>query len=95
MYSFKIKPVLTEKSLKEAKNGHYTFFVDFHLSKEQIKPLIEKTFGVHVKNMKTMNYKREERKNYKGVKQIKKALKKVMVGIGEKEKIDIFEEKSK
>lgn len=95
MFTYKIKPVLTEKSLKQAKKGLYTFFVDFHFNKGQIKSLIEKTFDVHVKAIKTMNYKKEERKNYKGVKQVKKALKKAMVRLKDKEKIDIFDEKGK
>ena len=95
MYSIKIKPLLTEKSLNQAKNGLYTFLVDFHLDKKMIKSLIEKTFSVHVKSIKTMNYKKAERKNNKGVKQTKKAFKKTMVNLKDKEKIEIFETKKK
>lgn len=95
MYSIKIKPVLTEKSLNQAKNGLYTFIVDFHLDKKVIKALIEKTFSVHVTSIKSMNYRKAERKNNKGAKQIKKAFKKALVSLKDKEKIDIFEEKGK
>lgn len=95
MYSIKLIPVLTEKSLKQAKNGLYTFIVDFHLDKKSIKSLIEKTFGVHITKIMTMNYKRKQSKNNKGVKQVKKGFKKVMIGLKDKEKIDIFEEKTK
>ena len=95
MYSIKLIPHLTEKSLKQAKNGLYTFLVDFHLDKREIRSLIEKTFKVHVISIKTMNYKKTERKNSKGIKQTNKAYKKTMVKLKDKEKIEIFEEKGK
>ena len=95
MYSLKLTPVLTEKSLNQAKNGIYTFIVDFHLDKAEIKSLIEKTFDVHVSSIKTMNYKKGERKNSKGRKETIKAYKKTMVSLKDKEKIEIFETKKK
>lgn len=95
MYSIKIKPVLTEKSLNQAKNGIYTFLVDFHLDKSTIRSLVEKTFDVHVVSIKTMNYKKGEKKNSKGVKETIKAYKKALVNLKDKEKIEIFEEKGK
>ena len=95
MFSIKIKPVLTEKSLNQAKNGLYSFLVDFHLDKKVIKALIEKTFNVHVKSIKTMNYRTAKRKNNRGVTQTKKAFKKALVNLKDKEKIDIFQEKGK
>ena len=95
MYNKKIKPVLTEKSLKQAKNGLYTFIVDFHLDKNITRTMIEKLFNVHVISIKSMNYRKSEKKNYKGIKQTKKAIKKVIVSLKDKEKIDIFEEKGK
>lgn len=95
MYSLKLTPVLTEKSLNQAKNGIYTFIVDFHLDKTEIKLLIEKTFDVHVASIKTMNYKKGERKNSKGIKETIKAYKKTMVSLKDKEKIEIFETKKK
>ena len=95
MINTKLVPVLTEKSLDQAKKGFYTFYVDPSMNKYSIKFLIEKTFEVHVTSVKTMNYKKEIKKNMKGKKQVKKAKKKTMVTLKEKEKIDIFEEKGK
>lgn len=95
MTNTKLNPVLTEKSFKEAKKGYYTFWVDPSLNKGEIRNLIQKAFDVHVVKIKTMNFKKEVRKNFKGQKITKKALKKAMVSLKDKEKIDIFEEKGK
>lgn len=86
-----ITPVLTEKSLKEAKEGRYTFYVDMGLNKYQIKELIEKTFGVNVVRTRTMVNKGEVKTTMQGRKKIVKPRKKAIVVLKEKEKIDIFE----
>lgn len=95
MYNLKLKPVLTEKSLKQAKKGLYTFLVDCHVTKNISKLIIEKMFNVHVTSIKSINYKKIVSRNNRGIKQTKKALKKVLVSLKDKEKIDIFEEKGK
>lgn len=88
-----LKPVLTEKSLKMAKGGLYTFWVDRDLTKNQIKSLIAKVFSVHVRTVRTMNYKGGVKRNFKGIRQTIKDRKKAMVTLGQKEKIAIFEGK--
>jgi large subunit ribosomal protein L23 len=90
-----IEPVLTEKSLENAKKGSYTFFVDSHLTKYQAKKLINETFAVHVTEIRTINLKKEAKRTYSGRVKIVKAKKKVIVTLKDKEKIDIFEAKSK
>lgn len=87
-----LKPVYTEKSLGNAKRGSYSFWVDKNLNKTEIKKLIGKTFDVHVVTIKTANYKKEIKRNYKGVTQKIAAAKKAIVTLKDKEKIDIFEE---
>jgi large subunit ribosomal protein L23 len=86
-----IKPVLTEKSLNEAKKGKYTFFVEPGLNKFQ--KLINETFSVHVVTIKSMIIKREVKRIYTGRKRIIQPKKKVVVTLKEKEKIDLFEAK--
>jgi large subunit ribosomal protein L23 len=90
-----IIPVLTEKSMKEAKKGFYTFWVDNKLTKGQLKKLIGEAFDVHVTEIRTLNYKKEIKRNYRGKTQTKGAVKKAMVALREKEKIALFEEKGK
>jgi len=53
----KLTPVLTEKSLAEAKKGHYSFWVLPTFKKGEIKSEIERVFEVHVTGVSTMNYK--------------------------------------
>jgi large subunit ribosomal protein L23 len=88
-----LKPVLTEKSLRNAKDGLYTFWVDRGLTKNQIKSLIAKVFSVHVRTARTINYKGGVKRNFKGKEQTIKDRKKAMVTLADKEKIAIFEEK--
>ena len=91
----KLIPVLTEKSMKLVKSRGYTFWVPVNLNKFEIKKIIEETFGVNVISTKTINYKGRVKKNNRGkVKKIK-AIKKAIVFLKEKEKIDLFEEEKK
>lgn len=86
------RPIITEKSMKLAQKGLYTFEVD----KEAVKPLIAKKvaekFNVKVLSVKVINVKgkvksqRKVRKNYQ-VSGFKKAL----VQVGKGQTIAIFE----
>ncbi|MCK4588600.1 50S ribosomal protein L23 [Candidatus Woesebacteria bacterium] len=89
----RIIPVLTEKSLDQAKEGNYTFWVDRRLNKNQIRNLVEETFGVHVVRVRTMNVRGEAKRTLRGRKMTIKPRKKAIVILKEKEKIDLFETK--
>lgn len=89
----KIEPVLTEKSLEDAKMGRYTFWVPKNLTKPQIAILINNTFGVNVTKVRTLTTTKETKKNMWGRKRTINAKKKAMVNLSEKEKIDLFETK--
>ena len=86
-------PILTEKSLNAAKEGKYTFVVDVGLNKLEIAKLINSIYAVHVKTVRTLNYKASERKNARGRKVNIKAFKKAIVTLAKDEKIDAFEVK--
>jgi len=90
-----IKPVFTEKSLKMAKVGKYSFWVGIGMDKMGIKSEVAKTFGVHVTSVKTITGKSEARRNTKGQKFLTKGTKKAIVTLKEGEKLDIFEESKK
>lgn len=91
----KLIPILTEKSLEVAKSGNYTFWVDRHLSKREIKEAIEAVFKVNVTKVKTLNYKPMRVRDFRGkFKQIL-ARRKAVVTLKEKEKIDVFEVEKK
>ncbi|MEG0153436.1 MAG: 50S ribosomal protein L23 [Clostridium sp.] len=48
------KPVITEKSMAAMAEKKYTFIVDIHANKVQIKKAIEEVFGVTVENVRTL-----------------------------------------
>lgn len=89
-----LKPVYTEKSLRDAKNGVYTFWIDPALTKGQIKSMIAKSFEVVVNSVKTLNYKKEVKRNMRGNKIVRSAMKKALVTLS-KGKIELFEESKK
>ncbi len=88
-----LKPIFTEKSLKMAKQGQYSFWVDKNANKKVLKSQISKLFGVHVEKIKTTRSKAETKRNAKGVKFTKMGQKKAIVALKGNEKIDLFEEK--
>lgn len=49
------KPIITEKSMAEMSDKKYTFVVDVHANKSQIKKAVEEVFGVKVEDVKTAN----------------------------------------
>jgi len=91
----KLIPVLTEKSLRNAKEGIYTFRVDSSLTKHVIRKLIEETFGVNVTKVRTIKEQGRIKKNYRGQRREIMPSKKAMVSLKGKEKIDLFEEATK
>ncbi|HAG44727.1 MAG TPA: 50S ribosomal protein L23 [Clostridium sp.] len=48
------KPVITEKSMAAMADRKYTFIVDIHANKFQIKKAVEEVFGVEVENVATI-----------------------------------------
>lgn len=91
----KIRPVLTEKSMDEAKKGNYTFFVERNMNKRQIRKMIEEIFEVTVVKVRTMNVAGEVKRTNMGKKRIIKPKKKAMVTLEGKDKIDLFGEAKK
>jgi len=86
----KLIPVLTEKSMSEAKKGNYTFFVEKNMNKRQIRKAIEDVFGVKVVKVRTMNIVGEVKRTNMGKKRTTKPKKKAMVTLDGKDKIDLF-----
>lgn len=86
------KPIISEKSMKDAGRGFYTFLVDRKARKIEIGKAVAKLFGVEVTAVKTANFK----DLYK-MQRAKKALmrvsgyKKATVTLKEGQKISVFE----
>lgn len=87
-----IRPILTEKSLREASLGEYTFEVDKKANKNQITKAIEKMFSVHVTKISTMIVKGQMKRKGKKRLLIKTAdIKKAKLKLKENEKITLFD----
>lgn len=90
-----LKPVITEKSLRMAEEGKYTFEVGKNLNKFKIKNLIEKAFKVHVTGVRTINKQGQVKLTVSRKKKTISSSKKAIVSLKEKEKIDLFEKAKK
>jgi len=90
-----LKPIFTEKSLREAKARNYTFRVDGGLSKNQIAAKVAQLFGVKVVSVRTSRIGAESGRNARGRRFSTVGIKKAIVGVKDGDKIDIFEEGKK
>lgn len=88
-----IKPIISEKSLKDASLGKFTFLVNQKANKPEIKRAIEEVFGVHVTKIMTNTTKGSTTKNTKVGKKVKTfSDKKARVILTKGQTIDIFDE---
>ncbi len=86
-----IRPVITEKSIKDSEKDRFTFAVLQQASKNQIKEVIEKQFGVHVLDIATTIQKGKTKRTGKRFVTVAiPAFKKAIVTVKKGEKIDLF-----
>ena len=58
------RPIVTEKISALNEQGTYGFIVDKGANKLQIREAIEKTYGVTVNQVRTMNYQGKKKSRY-------------------------------
>lgn len=86
------KPIITERSMSDAKNGKFTFAAVQNAHKNDIKQAIEKIYSVHVVSISSSMIKgRSKRVGKKRTVKNATHYKKAIVTLKEGEKIDIFE----
>ena len=85
-----IRPLITEKNTRLMELGQYGFEVHREANKIQIREAVERTFGVKVKAVNTMNMPRKERRRGRVVGSVP-GWKKAIVTLQPGEAIDIFE----
>ena len=90
-----LKPVFTEKSLKEAKLGKYTFRVPSNMNKKQVAAKISDLFDVTVTDVKTAKKGPEKGRNARGRNFSFISIKKAIVTLKSGDKISVFEEGKK
>jgi large subunit ribosomal protein L23 len=87
-----IAPVITEKSMKDAGLGRYTFKVATAANKPLIKTAIEKQFKVKVlKVMASLVKGKTDRRGVKREEFVKTAWKKATVQLAKDQKIGLFD----
>jgi large subunit ribosomal protein L23 len=89
-----IKPIITEKATSDSDlNNRYTFLVDTKANKVEIKKAVEKSYGVNVNKVRTMNYGPERKTKFTktGIQHGKtNALKKAIVQVADGDVIDFY-----
>ena len=87
-----IRPIITEKAMKEAKLGRFTFEVGIGDNKTKIKSEIEKAFGVKIIKIQTLIVPgKEYRKGKSRNTGIKSDWKKAIVTLSEGQKINLWD----
>ncbi|MBN1262971.1 MAG: 50S ribosomal protein L23 [Candidatus Pacebacteria bacterium] len=86
------RPVITEKSMRQASGGQYVFMVDRRATKSEIKKALKDFFQVHPLKIRTMKFKGKIKRVKKYQRQTTLSdWKKAIVSLKEGEKIDLFE----
>ncbi|MFZ3301816.1 MAG: 50S ribosomal protein L23 [Microgenomates group bacterium] len=86
-----IKPIYTEKTMNQAKNGLYSFWFLPKFTKSQIKVMLEKALDIKIGSIKTQNYKKMTTRTMRGTVKTIKAMKKVLITL-KSGKMELFEE---
>jgi large subunit ribosomal protein L23 len=89
-YDFLVRPVVSEKSVKEMEKGKYCFEVLKEVNKLQIKEAVEKLFKVKVKRVNIIKVPGKTR-FFRGVRGKTRNWKKAIVTLKPGDKIEIFE----
>ena len=89
-----IQPIITAKATSNSELfNRFTFVVDKKANKLEIKNAVEKTYGVTIESVKTMNYPVQRNTKYtkSGIVQaMKGAYKKAVVQVAEGSTIDFY-----
>ena len=84
-----LRPVISEKSLRLADEGKYTFIVAPGANKTQIKMAVEEVFRVKVTGVNTLNRQGKRRRTRQGWGK-RVDTKRAIVTLAEGDRIDIF-----
>jgi large subunit ribosomal protein L23 len=87
-----LRPVVSEKSYALMEDGAYVFVVAPDATKVDVRRAVEKTFGVKVKSVNTLNRQGKRRRNRRSnTFGSRSATKRAFVTLARGDKIDLFE----
>ncbi len=91
-----IRPIISEKSLKEAKIGRYTFLVAKDSNSYEIKNALHELYNVDAKEISTNNIKKNKIRMTKvGKKTSDLSYKKARITLAKGQKLEVFDEVAK
>jgi large subunit ribosomal protein L23 len=86
-----IRPIITERSMRDMEESKYTFVVNKKANKIEIKKAVEELFGVKVESVNVVNYMGKMRRMGRNIGR-KASWKKAFVKLAEgSKKIEFFE----
>jgi len=86
-----IRPIITERSMRDMEENKYTFVVSKKANKIEIKKAVEELFGVKVDSVNVVNYMGKMRRMGRNIGR-KASWKKAFVKLAEgRKKIEFFE----
>lgn len=86
-----VRPVITERSMRDMEQNKYTFVVDKKANKIEIRKAVEELFGVKVERVNVVNYMGKMRRMGRNIGR-KSNWKKAFVKLAEdSKKIEFFE----
>ncbi|SRR5258706_6508592 len=92
MNNILIRPVFTERSMKDAEDSRFTFVVALSASKDEIKKTVETQFNVKVLDIATVIVKgKGKRVGKKRTKKILGKYKKAVISLVKGQKIEVFD----
>lgn len=87
-----IRPIITERSMRDAAAGKFTFLIDKKATKIDVKVAVEKQYNVKVKGVSTVSISRQKTVFTKyGRKNVKTDIKKARVKLEKGQKIAAFD----
>lgn len=87
-----VRPIITEKSMREAAGGRFTFEVVGGANKPQIAEAVRSAFGVEVTRVQTLLVKGTKRRaGRKRLEVMGQTHKKAIVSLAKGQKIDLFD----
>lgn len=86
-----LAPVITEKTMKDANLGKFTFKVDKRADKSQIKRSVQNKFKVDVVSITTMITKPKKKRTYQRREYKSPSWKKAVVKVKSGQKIALFD----
>jgi len=68
---YSLKPVVTEKTTKQAELGKYTFVVTPTLTKEQVRSLVDELYGVKTGRVRSDLFRVKTKRTFRGGKWVR------------------------